>query len=302
MTPLLWLLGLVAASGVALAVEALFPRPVRLTLTAADERTLLPRLLDSFFTPAAQRLARIGRRDWTAQRTDLALRLARAGYPPPFTTPEAVLGYRAFTAALFAGLAGVFLLVMTLILGGGGLGGLALPIMLGLAALGWRMPDQTLKNAESQRREQLTLDAASALDRLAIFISGGFALPMALRELAERPGGAWIGEFRQVAADYAVNGDFTAALGRAGSRSGGLPEITRVTERLKAAYEMGGGGLAVSLRRMAVEARTRIRLVITERGYKNAVMMVIPAFFAIIAIALILIAPGAAQMLWILGG
>jgi len=301
MTAWLLLLGLVAAGGVVLAAEALAPRPVRLTLTAADERPWLPRLLDTFMVPAAQRLARIGRRDGAAQRADLALRLARAGYPAPFTTPEAVLGYRCFTAALFAGMAGVFLLVLALVLGGG-LGGLALPIMLGLGVLGWQMPDQTLKNAEAQRREQLTLDAASSLDRLAIFISGGFALPMALRALAERPGGAWIGEFRQVAADYAVNGDFTAALGRAGARSGGLPEITRVTERLKAAYEMGGGGLAVSLRRMAVEARTRIRLVITERGYKNAVLMVIPAFFAIIAIALILIAPGAAQMLWILGG
>ena len=103
--------------------------------------------------------------------------------------------------------------------------------------------------------------------------------------------------FRQIAADYAVNGDFDAALSNVNEKNGRLPAIVRVTERLRAAYEMGGGGVAQALRRMAADARVRIKLVITERGYKNAVMMVVPAFFAIIATIIILIAPGAVRML-----
>jgi hypothetical protein len=47
---------------------------------------------------------------------------------------------------------------------------------------------------------------------------------------------------------------------------------------------------------MANDARINLRLLITERGYKNAVLMVIPAFFAIIAIVLILIGPSAVRM------
>jgi hypothetical protein len=52
---------------------------------------------------------------------------------------------------------------------------------------------------------------------------------------------------------------------------------------------------------MASDARKRIELLITERGYKNAVLMVIPTFFALIAITLILIAPGAVMMAQSLG-
>jgi tight adherence protein C len=295
------LYGLVAAFGMFLAVDAFFPRPVKVRLTGPDDRALLPRLMDTFFTPAGKRVARIGRRDWEEQRSDLEERLARAGYPPPFLTAESVMGYRIFTAGLFAGMIGIFALILSFVMPGG-LGGLELPFVIGAGLMGWFMPNQSIQNAESQRKKQLTLDAASTLDRLAIYISAGYALPMALRELSERPGGAWIGEFKQIAADYSVTQDFKGALQAAGRRCGQLQEITRVTERLEAAYDMGGGGLAQTLRRMAGDARVRIKLLLTERGYKNAVMMVIPAFFAIVAIALLLIAPGAMQLVGVLGG
>ena len=120
--------------------------------------------------------------------------------------------------------------------------------------------------------------------------------------MAEKPGGAWVAEFRKVAAHYAVTGDFTQALETVVEESGRLPDVTRVCERLRAAYEMGGGGVAQSLRRMAQDARASIRHLITERGYRNAVMMVVPAFLAIIAITIVLIAPGVVRMVGVLGG
>ena len=285
------LFALLAGVGIFLLVEAFGPRPVRVRLTDADQRPFVERAVETFFLPASRRLMSIGGRvDLDEQRATLALRLARAGYPPPFTTPEAVLGYRLLTAVMFAAAAGGFALLS-------GWGQVAVPLMLGMAVFGWTLPDKIIANAEAKRVEQLTLDAASTLDRLAIFVASGDALPAAVRSLAERRGGAWVAVFRQVAADYAVNGDFDAALSNVNEQNGRLAAIVRVTERLRAAYEMGGGGVAQALRRMARDARVRIKLVITERGYKNAVLMVVPAFFAIIATIIILIAPGAVRML-----
>ncbi len=286
---------ILAALGVFLVVEALGPRRVRVRLTEADQRPLTQRMIDALFAPAAERVMTAGRVNLEQHRAHLARRLARAGYPPPFTSPDAVLGYRLFTAVLFAALGGIFCLVARM-------GSIALPVMLGLGALGWKMPDKVIANAERERCEQLTLDAASTLDRLAIYVAAGNALPSAVRSLAEKPGGAWVAEFRKVAAHYAVTGDFTQALETVVEESGRLPDVTRVCERLRAAYEMGGGGVAQSLRRMAQDARASIRHLITERGYRNAVMMVVPAFLAIIAITIVLIAPGVVRMVGVLGG
>jgi len=284
----------VAAAGVFMFVEALGPRRVRVRLTETDQRPFAQRIVDTLFTPVSQRIMTIGGRvDLEENKKALALRLAQAGYPSPFTSPEAVLGYRLFTAVLFAVFAGVFCLLS-------GMVSVALPLMGGLALFGWTLPNKIIADALKERGEQLTLDAASTLDRLAIYVSAGNALPAAVRSLSERPGGAWVAVFRQVAADYAVNGDFPAALARVVENSGRLPDISRVCERLRAAYDMGGGGIAQAMRRMAGDARIRIRLVITERGYKNAVLMVVPAFFAIIATVIILIAPGASRMMFVM--
>ena len=289
------ILAFLAAIGVFMVVDALGPRRPRVSLGAADERPATQRLLDTLFGPAAERVYGLGRGDVGQFKSDLNTRLARAGYPSPFVTAENVLAYQLFTAVLFAVFGGAFALLV-------GLGPAAPLLMLGLAVMGWTTPLQNIAAAERERREQLTLDAASTMDRLASYVAAGTPLPSAIRSIAERPGGAWVGQFRAIASAYAVGGDFVAALDEAVEKSGRLPDIARVCERLKAAYEMGGGGVTRSLRQMASDARINIRLLITERGYKNAVLMVIPAFFAIIATTLILIAPGAVRMMSVLGG
>jgi pilus assembly protein TadC len=289
-------LAVAAGTGVFLTVTSLGPRRVRVRLTDPDERPFIDRMLDVLFVPAAERVVTAtGRVDLEERKRKLEQRLRRANYPAPFTSPEAVLGYRMLTAVLAAVFGGVFALLV-------GLGGMALPLMAGLGALGWVIPGRSIHQAVEDRKEQLTLDAASSLDRLAIFVAAGNALPAAVRSLAERSGGAWVGVFRQVASRYAVTGDFQKSFEEVMAGNGRLPDIVRVGERLIAAYEMGGGGIAQSLRRMAGDARTNIRLLITERGYKNAVKMVIPAFLAIIAATIILVAPGAVRMLNVLSG
>jgi hypothetical protein len=289
-------LAFVAGIGTWIAVDALRPRPPRVRLTDQDQRSFIERALDVLFAPAARRVvAFTGQMDLDDYESKMEQKLKQANYPPPFTSPDAVLGYRLFTATLAAVFGGVFAFLI-------GLGMASVPLMLGLGALGWFIPGRSIEQAIEEREEQLTLDAASTLDRLAIYVAAGNALPAAIQSLADRPGGAWVGEFRKVAGEYAVTGDFQGSLDAVVRDSGYLPDIARVCERLRAAYGMGGGGIADSLRRMARDARIDIRLMITERGYKNAVKMVIPAFFAIIATTIILVAPGAVQMVSVLMG
>ena len=287
---------MLTALGLWLLVDGLRPRPPRITLLADDTRPFSQRLLDTLFTPAAGRLLRLGRVDLATHRSGLAVRLAQANYPSPFASPDQVLAYRLFTAVVFALLGGLFGLVI-------GLGGATLAVMGGLGLAGWGMPDRVITNAIKQRREQLMLDAASTMDRLAIHVAAGNALPMAIRRVAERPGGEWVATFRQVAVRYAAsNGDFEQSADDVMASSGRFPEIVRVLERLKAAKEMGGGGTGKALRQMAADARLSAKVVIAERGYQNAVLMVIPAFFAIVAIMIILVAPGAVRMVSVIGG
>jgi pilus assembly protein TadC len=284
----------IAGIGVFMLVEAIGPRPVRVRLTQPDRRTLMQRAVDTFFAPITKLVMTAGRADLEHETRQLETSLARAAYPAPFSTVQAVFGYRLFTAILFAAFTGLFGLAVEL-------GQATIPAMIAFAVFGWVVPTRVISSAERDRVEQLTLDAASTLDRLAMYVAAGNALPAAVRSVAERPGGAWVQELRRISAAYAVGGDFPAALEEAAERSGRLPAITRVCERLRAAYEMGGGGVTEALRRMAQDARTRIRLLITERGYRNAVMMVVPVFFAIVAAVIVLVGPGAARIVFTLG-
>ncbi len=136
------MMALLAAVGVFIFVDGLFPRRMRVRLTAPDTRPLGQRLMDMLFVPAAERVAALGRAGLEQQKADLAVRLAQAGYPPPFVSPEAVLGYQLFTAILFAAFGGIFALVV-------GLGTVALPMMLGLGAFGWVVPDRSIAGAAS---------------------------------------------------------------------------------------------------------------------------------------------------------
>jgi len=182
-----------------------------------------------------------------------------------------------------------------------GLGAATAVLALGLGLLGWLLPSRVISGAIRERVEQLQLDAASVMDRLAIHTATGMALPMAILKVADQPGGEWVAIFRRIAAIYAAGsrtvrgGDFTAACDDAIKRNGRLPEIVRILERLKAASEMGGG-TSQALRQMAQDARINARVVIAERGNRNTTLMVIPAFFAILAVLIVLIGPGFATI------
>ena len=290
------LLALIGAIGAWLLVDGLWPRPIRVTLGAPDERPASQRLLETFVASAAERVMVIGGRVNLAQhKADLAQLLAQANYPQNLTTPEAVLANRLLMASVLALFGAIFGLLLDL-------GPVIAVTALGLGLLGWQLPDRVINGAIHERVEQLQLDAASVMDRLAVHTAAGTPLPMAIITIADRPGGEWVAVFRQIAAIYAAgykkkisSGDFNSACDFAIQSSGRLPEIMRIVERLKAAGEMGGGTSA-ALRQMAQDARINARVVVAERGSRNTTLMILPGFFAILGAVIVLMGPGFATI------
>jgi pilus assembly protein TadC len=168
----------------------------------------------------------------------------------------------------------------------------SLGVGLGTGALGLFLPDLDLKSKVARRDDQIIADMASALDRLANFLAAGYPLPHAIHHLAERPGGVFVAELRHVAAQYDVSGDLVSGIEALLEDNGHLPPLIPFASLVRSATRLGGG-VGASLRALAEELRTELIQRITARGYRNTVLMIVPAFFAIVATLLVLAAPGA---------
>jgi pilus assembly protein TadC len=168
----------------------------------------------------------------------------------------------------------------------------SLGVGLGTGALGLFLPDLDLKSKVARRDDQMIADMASALDRLANFLAAGYPLPYAIHQLAERPGGVFVAELRHVAAQYDVSGDLVSGIEALLEDNGHLPPLIPFASLVRSATRLGGG-VGASLRALAEELRTELIQRITARGYRNTVLMIVPAFFAIVATLLVLAAPGA---------
>ncbi len=177
---------------------------------------------------------------------------------------------------------------------------LALGTALGAGALGFGLPAFDLRGKVAQRDDRMVADMASALDRLANFLAAGYPLPYAIHELAQRPGGVFVAELRAVAAQYDVSGDLVAGAEALLESNGNLPPLLPFATLLKTATRLGGG-VSGALRALAEELRAELTQRITARGYRNTVLMIVPAFFAILATLLVLAAPGALRAFASLG-
>ncbi len=285
----LWLafLGGLGALLIVTAARRRAPRTLALRVGLEQVQARRP-LVDRLFGRLAQDLARRG------NRTDVETQLKQAGlwervgalYPDART-------FYAYKLASAAGL-GVLGLGFGVLLAG--IGGLPPSLSLGVAAgtgsLGFFLPDLDLKGRVARRDDQMIADMASALDRLANFLAAGFPLPYAIHQLAQRPGGVFVAELRNVAAQYNVSGDLTAGIDALLEDNGNLLPLVPFATLVKTATRLGGG-VGESLRALAEELRAELTQRITARGYRNTVLMIVPAFFAILATLLVLAAPGA---------
>jgi len=172
---------------------------------------------------------------------------------------------------------------------------MALPFGLLLAPLGLLMPQAEVEKAIRNRDDGLVVDQATALERLANFVVAGQPLPQAILVFSERPGGAFVAWLRQVAAEYSRRGDLSEAVEQA-MEANGSPGVLVSFATLVRRHVRMGGGASEGLRRMAREMREETKRRIIKRGYRNTILMVVPAGLAILASMLVLAAPGVARL------
>ncbi len=173
---------------------------------------------------------------------------------------------------------------------------LALPLGLLTAPLGLLMPQAELNKAIRNRDDALVADMATALERLANFVAAGQPLGQAVLLFSERPGGAFVAWLRTVAADFSRHGDLAVAVEQM-MEANGSPGVLVPFATLVRSHIRLGGGVSEDLRRLAGEMREELKRRITERGYRNTILMVIPAGLAILASLLVMAAPGFVRMM-----
>ncbi len=278
------------AAGMGLLLTAGRPRPRgglagRLGLTeVAQRRPLVDRLFGNLVEGWLQR------RD-TASAVIHRLRQAgmygRAGalYPDERVFYAYKLAAAALVALLSAGMGAFAASILEISANS------ALLWAVGGAAAGFLLPDLDLQAQLQRRDDQLLADMATALDRLANFLVGGQPLPQAINCLAARPGGAFVQELALVAGSYNVGVNLSTALQELLTLNGDLAVLVPFVNLCRAGQHMGGG-VSASLRELARELRTELKQRIETRGSRNAVLMVIPAFLAVLATLAVLTAPG----------
>jgi tight adherence protein C len=271
------------------------PRTLRVRLGLEQVQARRP-LVDRLFGTWAETL--LQRRD----ATDVETRLKQAGFwqhvGALYPDVRTFYAYKVASTALLAVLGlGAGLILASL---GDFSPTTSLAVAVATGALGFFLPDMDLKGKVSRRDDQMLADMASALDRLANFLAAGYPLAQAVQQLAERPGGVFVAELRYVAAHYNVSGDLAAGVETLLESNGNLPPLIPFVTLLRTAARLGGG-VSEALRSLAAELRAELTQRITARGYRNTVLMIVPAFFAILATLLVLAAPGALRAFASLG-
>jgi len=280
-----------ASNGLAQRLDALSPS--LFGDEARQARPLLDRLVEFMFGASGARLgAALNRR----QADEIRLKLA--GWPKPYTSVESLYTYKV-AISIWMGLIGLVLGILVSLLMVE-TGPVVIPFAAVLAVVGFFVPDLAVSGAARKRREQTISEMSSALGRLAIFVAAGNRLPVAVREVGSRPGGPFIHELRQVAADYTVSADLAGALDAMAERYP-LPEIVAFAGRMRVALEQGGS-VAPALRAMAQDAREKLNLLLEERAGRNTLLMILPLGMVITTALAILIGPGAAVAIQMFSG
>jgi len=245
-----------------------------------EGRPLLDRAFGPFLAEWGTRL-----RFWLKNEEKVRERLQAAGWPRPFRTVNDF--YAAKVAGgiiLFAAGLGFALLL--------GFGGFAIPLAVGLGALGFFLPDLSVEQQAKRRAEEMTVEMAFVPDRLAIYLAAGHALPYAIRRVAERPGGPFTEELRKVALDYETGGDIREALENMVERNPGLEDVAWFASSLTFAQEQGAEMVPV-LRSMGEEARKKLNNILNARGHRTTLLLIIPVGLLIVPASLLLVgAPG----------
>ena len=228
---------------------------------------------DRVLTPTMARLTRIGRRFTASDQAErIRRKLDLAGNPPSWNV-DRVIAFKVL--GLFAGLVlGMFL--------GGAIGGLlpAIAVSVGLALLGFYMPNILLYQAAYNRSDQIRKDLPDALDLLTISVEAGLAFDAAVSQVARNTDGPLADEFFRVLQEMQIGMGRTEAMRALGERT----DVAELQGFVTAMVQADAFGIPIAnvLRVQAREMRVKRSQRAEEQAQKVPVKILFPLIFCIL--------------------
>ncbi|TAK71060.1 MAG: type II secretion system F family protein [Actinomycetota bacterium] len=249
---------------------------------------------DRVVGPAFDRLVLIGQR-FTAedQAARLRRRLDLAGNPAGWDV-DRIVAYKVL-GLLVLGLLGV---VIPLLLGRATW---AVVLGIGLAVLGYYLPNMALYQAAYNRSEQIQRDLPDSLDLLTISVEAGLGFDAALAQVARNTEGPLAEELFRVLQEMQIGTGRMAALRAMGDRTDVADLRTFVTAIVQA--DVFGIPIANVLRVQAREMRVKRQQRAEEAAQKVPVKILFPLIFCILpALFVVILGPAAITIAESFGG
>lgn len=250
---------------------------------STTERALQPAL--AMLARRARRLTPVGR------LAVLERRIVTAGGSQDWPL-EKVLAFKAVLGLVGVALGGLYVLrapsVLTVLL------------LVGLAALGFWLPDLLLVNRATKRRQAVQRALPDTLDQMMITVEAGLAFDAALARSAYTSSGPLSQELRRTLQDVQAGMSRREALRGLGARVD-VPEVRSFTTAVLQA-EQYGVPVAQVLRVQAAEQRLKRSQRAEERAMKLPVKLLFPTVLFIFPVLfIVLLGPAAIQISGIFG-
>jgi len=209
-------------------------------------------------------------------------RIIQAGRPARYKTIYDFYAWKVLCAVIFFGLG--LLLALAI-------GPRFLVVALVLGAAGLFLPDFHLSRLIKARQELLRAELAFTVHRIAIHVAAGRELEMALRAVAESPGGPFMEELRHVVADWNTGVSFAEGLQRMQERNPDLVEMERFVDLMVRARKYGRP-IVGTLTQMGEVMQERLESEVETRGLTTSVKMVLPMGLLVLpAIGIVVMGP-----------
>lgn len=234
--------------------------------------------------PMIDRLGKFAQRYTPRGRLDgLEQRLLLAGTPAGWTV-EGVLAAKVILAGVVAVLGVLWLVVSP--------SALVLLLVIGLATLGWFLPDLALRQKADTRQQEVRRSLADAVDQLTVTVQAGLGLDAALARVARRTRGPLGEELTRVGQDVRAGMSRSAALSAMADRVQ-IPELRHVVLSL-AQSERLGVPVAKTLTVQSQELRVKRRQHAEEQAMKLPVKILFPTvLFILPTLFIVVLGPAA---------
>lgn len=292
---------LAVAGGCAAAVSILMPNPMQARLRQASGEAAAPELVPGEAPPAQS--------EWQAKLVDALSPAGKLSLPEegwqdsPMRKRFLNAGYRSErAAAAFFGAKTILTLALPglFMLGSGVVGaGLSFNAMLasivGLAALGYYLPNLYLRRRIASRQLEIFECMPDAIDLMTVMVEAGLGLNAALARVADELGGKspiLADEFKLVGLELRAGAARDQALKNLALRTG-VEEVELFVAML-VQTDRFGTSLAESLRVHSESLRTKRRLRAEEAAAKIGLKLLFPLVFCIFpSIMVVLVGPAA---------